>query len=402
MGIHNTAPFVSEADVHDANEKHHYYRQDSAPTSVEAGGTDPLALGDIWSDTTNNFIKRCDGINPDSFISVENGTFIERSTTAGITASTNKTQGQGALVTEINEIDVVGSDGDTVTMPAAVAGRKVTIINNGANTLQIFPASGDNLGAGVDVSEELEPNESIDFVAYDSTNWHIEASTEILHAEMFDVDNGTAFQINHADDQHAYHSTGMQAGDLAGWTFDAGSSSNLSIAIASIADGNDEGVDIAVTTSEVHNFTAGDIIAHTDATNLANSAYEGYFIVKAIISTTVYEVAAVFTATGTGFTQQPATLKCNVGSSGQYLVSWAASAAIVGANDLFDFAIHIQTAHISSTNTRRFFANNDVGSISGVSVITIADGDQVSWMITNTTDTGNMTIRDIAVVLVRL
>ncbi len=55
------------------NEFVHIYVQAAAPVSVEAGGSDPLAIGDIWSDTTANVLKRCTGINPDIFTSVEGG-----------------------------------------------------------------------------------------------------------------------------------------------------------------------------------------------------------------------------------------------------------------------------------------------------------------------------------------
>ncbi len=84
------------------------------------------------------------------------------SVTAGITASTTQSQGQGALVTEVNEISTVANDGDTVTLPSAIAGIMVLVINNGINTLQIFPASGDNLGAGANASEELEASEAVE------------------------------------------------------------------------------------------------------------------------------------------------------------------------------------------------------------------------------------------------
>jgi len=53
------------------NEFVHIYVQTSAPVSVEASGSDPLQVGDVWSDTTANLVKRCTGINPDTFVSVE-------------------------------------------------------------------------------------------------------------------------------------------------------------------------------------------------------------------------------------------------------------------------------------------------------------------------------------------
>ena len=322
-----------------------------------------------------------------------------KSATAGITASTTQSQGNGLLSSEVNEIATVGNTDDTVTLPAASPGLEVTVINNGANTLQIFPASGDDLGAGANNSEQLAINESVEYVAIDSTTWVKEATTGIIHAEMFDTDNTDAYVINDVgSDQQGYHTNGMAAGDLAGWTFDAGGA-GTSHAIASVADGADSGVDIAVTTSDAHGVVAGDIVTHS---NVTVAAYAGYFVVKAKISDTVYEVAAVDGGTATGTMDQPATLKANTGSGGQYLASWAASASAVGANDNFDFALHTQATHIGSTNTRRFFSANDVGSISGVSIITVADGDQVSFMIVNASDAGNIIMRDFTLVLVRL
>lgn len=338
-------------------------------------------------------------LNPGADVQMGADVFIEHDTNAGLTASDTQSQGQGALTTEINEIATVGADGDTVTMPAAAAGRRVTIINNGANTLQMFPASGDDLGAGVDVSEELEPNETITFVAYDGTNWRIEASTEIIHAEMFDFDNTDAYVVNEQTSDHMYHTNGMQAGDLAEWTFDAGGA-GTSFPIASIADGAASGVDIAVTTTGTHGLAVGDIISQT---NLTSAVYTGTFIVKAIISTTVYEVAAVFTATDTGTMDQAAVLIAGADAAGQYLVNWATSGTSAANNETFDFAIHIGAAHEDSTNSRRKFGTaGDVGNVSGVSIIPITGGDKVSFMVANVDSAANITLRDFTMVLVRL
>ncbi|KKN67784.1 hypothetical protein LCGC14_0458170 [marine sediment metagenome] len=59
----------SSGVIHVANEKHHYYRQDSAP-----GGGTPLNVGDLWSDTTTNLVKRCTNSSTPTFLSIEGGT----------------------------------------------------------------------------------------------------------------------------------------------------------------------------------------------------------------------------------------------------------------------------------------------------------------------------------------
>lgn len=91
---------------------------------------------------------------------------------SGITASTTQTQGQQPLTMDVNEVSTVANANDVVTLPTAPSySRTVTIINNGANTLQIFPASGDNLGAGVNTSTTLASGSNVRYTNYDSTNW---------------------------------------------------------------------------------------------------------------------------------------------------------------------------------------------------------------------------------------
>ncbi len=320
--------------------------------------------------------------------------------TSGITASTTRSQGNGALVSGVNEISIVANPSDTVTLPTAVAGRRITIINNGANTLQIFPASGDNLGTGVDASTELEPNESIDYVAYDINNWHVEASTEIFHAEMYDSDNGDPYVINVVNDSHMYHSNGIQAGDLAGWTFDAGGG-GTSFAIASIANSpGSPGAQAEITTTLAHGLVAGAIVS---LTNMSAGTNTGTHVVLAPVTEFTFEIATLNFANATGTMDEAATLIAKVGSAGQYLVLWAASAAGVGANETFDFAVHVGAVHQASTNTRRKFGGGgDVGVMGGVSIITIADGSKVSFMLTNISSGADITLRDFTLVLVRL
>lgn len=96
---------------------------------------------------------------------------LQKSVEATITASTTQTQGQQPLTLEINEVSTVANANDVVTLVDAAAGLEQTIINNGANTLQIFPASGDDLGAGLNTSTTLSAGGIAKFVAYDATNW---------------------------------------------------------------------------------------------------------------------------------------------------------------------------------------------------------------------------------------
>lgn len=91
--------------------------------------------------------------------------------TAGITADTGSSQGDGPLTSQYNEISVCVNAGDAVTLPSAVAKLKVTIMNNGAQSCDVFPASGDDCGGGADTAVALAAGSNITYFAYDSTNW---------------------------------------------------------------------------------------------------------------------------------------------------------------------------------------------------------------------------------------
>lgn len=102
---------------------------------------------------------------------VSAGTFVQAGVSAGIVATNPGVQGDNPLTREINEVSTVGAPNDAVTAPAAVAGRRITIINNGANTLEIWPAVGDNLGAGLNTAVTLAAGTNVTYVAYNDTNW---------------------------------------------------------------------------------------------------------------------------------------------------------------------------------------------------------------------------------------
>lgn len=91
----------------------------------------------------------------------------------GLTASVTQTQGNGQLTSSYNEVDTVANPNDTVTAPPVRVGRRLYVLNNGANDLQLFPSSGDDIGAGVDASIVIEPGAIGIFLGLDSVNWSV-------------------------------------------------------------------------------------------------------------------------------------------------------------------------------------------------------------------------------------
>ena len=407
-GLGDTSKSIIFCDAVDRDKDFDHAAQ-SNPTIFVHSATDPDYANDEWvsitHDVTDGVITTGSGdlkLSPAGNLKMDNDKLIAVDVNAGLTASTNQTQGQGALTAQVNEISTVANDGDTVTLPSAVTGIEIEIINNGANTLRIFPASGDDLGLGTGAStsfEELEANERVKLVAYDITNWAKESTTEIIHAEIHDEDNTDAFVVNAEDDFHSYHTNGLAQGDLADWAFDAGGA-GTSHAIASIADGTPSGTDIAVTTSTSHGLAVGDIISQT---NLTSAVYTGIFEVKDITSVTIYEVAAVYTATDTGTMDQAATLEADAIAAGVYSFAYYISATPVGANETFDIQLYKEaTAVVGSKVRRKFGGGGDFGSMAGGGIVSVADGDKISFALSNEDSAANLTFRNLTIVLIRL
>ncbi len=325
---------------------------------------------------------------------------IDNEIHTGLTASVTQTQAGGLqILSSNNEIATVANNGDAVTLPVARAGRIIEIINNnGVFAMQVFPAVGDNLGAGIDQPKILDQNTAVTFRAIDSTNWRV-VSNGLTHSSYFDEDNTDAFVISVIDDFHSYHTNSIQVGDEVGWTFDAGGT-GTSFPIASVADGVASGVDIEVTTTGSHGLATGDIVSHT---NLTSAVYTGIFVVKAIISATQYEVAAVFTATDTGTMDQAATLTASDLAAGVYEVTWSGSMVSAVSNETFDFKFFKNDVVLPGSSFRRKFGTGgDFGMLGGLTPrFDVASGDKISFALANTDSAGNVTIRHIVVSLTR-
>lgn len=314
-----------------------------------------------------------------------------------ITASTTQTQGQQPLNASNNIITVVANDNDVVTLPGAGFSNITRIFNTGANTLQIFPASGDDLGNGTNISTVVGADKEIEFVSLTSTSWKILATTDVFHAEMHDEDNVNEFVINAVGEEHGYHTGSVVSGDLSSWTFDIGGG-GTSFPIASIADAG--GGDITVTTTGTHGLAVGDIVSQT---NLADSAYVGMFKVLTVPTTTTYTVTAVFTATDTGTMDQPATLTCTPIAAGTYAIDYSLSGTTSTNNETFDFEIFNDAVEITGTKrTNKFGTGGDMRTVAGCGITIVAANAKINLALDNGDSAGNFTIEDFSVRLIKL
>ena len=102
---------------------------------------------------------------------LSNCTKVGKGVAMGLTADVGSVQGGNALTFEINEISTCANPGDATTLPAAVAGLEITILNNGASATDVFPAAGDDCGAGVNAAVSLAAGANITYLCLDGTTW---------------------------------------------------------------------------------------------------------------------------------------------------------------------------------------------------------------------------------------
>ena len=153
---------------------------------INAGTVDNTVIGGSTPAAGNFTTVDIDGGSVDSatiglassssgaFTTLSNTGLHKRSVTAGITAFATGGQASAVeLTTDINVVSIVGTGGDSIKLPTAVAGYSIIIINNGANAMDVFPNTSDDLGAGVDTAVSLAAGSNITYVSYSATNWEV-------------------------------------------------------------------------------------------------------------------------------------------------------------------------------------------------------------------------------------
>ena len=145
-----------------------------------ASSTNPTFLPDISDLDTGLGKESADavclisgGVNATTYREASSAILQASNINVGLTADTGSIQGGQVLTSSYNIISVCANAGDAVTLPASfLIGTIVRIKNDGANSCDVFPASGDNLGAGADTAAALAAGASITYIASAvSTTW---------------------------------------------------------------------------------------------------------------------------------------------------------------------------------------------------------------------------------------
>lgn len=83
--------------------------------------------------------------------------YLQRSAASGLTAFAGGGQASALQLTkDVNRVTTVASSGDSVKLPPGLPGMKVVVINDGANSMSVYPTSGEEIDAlGVDAAFAL-------------------------------------------------------------------------------------------------------------------------------------------------------------------------------------------------------------------------------------------------------
>ena len=162
---------------------------------------------------------------------------IAYSNATAITAFATGAQASAtALTEELNNVTVCATAGDSVKLPAAVAGKHIWVKNSGAAALDIFPATSDSIDAlAVNLAVRIQPGASINFYAKDATVWEsdkdvsltLNAPTTVkgqLELKAADSAGNTVTTITNASQAAARTYTIPDAGAAASFVMSEGAS----------------------------------------------------------------------------------------------------------------------------------------------------------------------------------
>lgn len=113
------------------------------------------------------------------------------STTNNVTAGTNS-QGQGALTSNYNVITTAAANPSGVTLPTATQGRRIIVVNRGANPVNVYPATGAQIdGLAANASIQIPVNGYMEFNASSTTQWYSSFNATVTGTGVTSFSAGT-------------------------------------------------------------------------------------------------------------------------------------------------------------------------------------------------------------------
>lgn len=113
------------------------------------------------------------------------------STSATVTAGTDA-QGQGALTSDYNVITTAAATPSGVTLPTATTGRRIIVVNKGANAVNVYPDTGASIDAlSANAAVQIAVGGVMSFNASSTTQWYSSGNLTLLAPVLGTPASGT-------------------------------------------------------------------------------------------------------------------------------------------------------------------------------------------------------------------
>lgn len=120
------------------------------PTIVPDWADEDTGLGAFSGDTPSMVAG---GVEAMRWAEASSSIIVNVQADVGLTADVGSAQGNGVIISSYNVYSTVANAGDAATLPSNFAvGQLIYVKNDGANSMDVFPASGDDAGAGTNVA----------------------------------------------------------------------------------------------------------------------------------------------------------------------------------------------------------------------------------------------------------
>jgi hypothetical protein len=144
-----------------------------AAALANLGITSTPANLNLLSGVTAGTVTASKAVVVDANKDIGNFRFVKYDLTTGITAFSGGGQGSAVALTQpYNNITTVAANGDSVKLPASVAGMTVVVANNGANIAQVFGAGTDTIDGIATATGQPLPAKGVGvYVCMVAGNW---------------------------------------------------------------------------------------------------------------------------------------------------------------------------------------------------------------------------------------
>ena len=158
---------------------------------VALGGTVTIASNATAANTASTIVSRdASGNFSTGTITATLSGSVNTPTATGLTATGTTLANALVLTADYNQVSTTAS-GTGVVLPTAVVGRSVYIVNRGANTLNVYPATGAAIdGLSANTAFVLPVNGALEFKATTTSQWY--STTDNLPVTSFNSGTGAS------------------------------------------------------------------------------------------------------------------------------------------------------------------------------------------------------------------